>query len=64
MQELVTNPITNIGKLPQFQFGHKIAYSFSRVFLSLFHVTTSSLEESVSPKDDTSLRMNSPLISA
>ena len=64
MQELVTNPITNIGKLPHFQFGHKIAYSFSRVLLSLFHETTSSLEKSVSPKGDTNLRMSSPLNSA
>ena len=66
MQELVTNQITNIGKLPLFQFGQNIAYSFLRVFfsISLFHETTSSLEESVSPKGDTNLRMSSPLISA
>ena len=62
MQELVTNQITNIGKLPLFTLAQD-SILLLQSFLSLFHVTTSSLEESVSPKDDTNLRMSFPLIS-
>ena len=57
-------PNNKYRKVTTFHIKHKIAYSFSRVFLSLFHETTSSLEESVSPKGDTNLRMSSPLICA
>ena len=59
-------PNNKYGDVTTFIFEHKIAYSFLRVFfsISLFHETTSSLEESVSPKGDTNLRMSSPLISA
>ena len=57
-------PNNKYRKVTTFYFGHKIAYSFLRVFLSLFHETTNSLEESISPKSDTNLRMSSPLISA
>ena len=63
MQELVTTQIKKYGDVTTFTFEHKIAY-FLESFLSHFYETTNSLEEDVSPKDDTNLRMSSPLISA
>ena len=63
MQELVTNQITIIGKLPLFTLAQD-SILLLQSFLSLFHETISSLEESVSPRSDTNLRMSPPLISA
>ena len=55
---VINKPNNKYRDVTTFPLEHKIAYSFLRVF-SLFYRTTNSLEESVSPKNDTNLRMSS-----
>ena len=60
---VINKPNNKYRDVTTFPLEHKIAY-FLESFLSLFYETTNSLEESVSPNDDTNLRMISSLISA